>query len=390
MSFCTVAAIASQGTPTANKRFSTGGFPSPTRSPQESPDLSPRLRRASTLKLPIKISTDPSFSSRSSAARSRTRSLTAISPEDNPIRPPVQFPPSVLESPPLLETFSGTLPETPIADNTSDRPAPLRPNRRPSSPPPPPKDNPLPQPPRQREEAASTARAPSRQATTIPTSTPEKKSPAPARKPSSRPVSPELPRAPRQPRVEETKPASARPVQQEYREEERQPQQQRFAPPPTMSSPAKNPQLAMDTAQAYTQGNSQAANRGPIANLPLPNLSGQANGVIGKSSLSSPIDHSLPVEDGGTSAPLQPRPPSNKSSDGKTTEEPESTSQESLSQEALERIAAQSPPSNLLKGPVGADGKLKDAALMVGIKLDLEAEVHLTARVRGDILVGLY
>ena len=33
---------------------------------------------------------------------------------------------------------------------------------------------------------------------------------------------------------------------------------------------------------------------------------------------------------------------------------------------------------------------LKDAALMVGIKLDLEAEVHLTARVRGDILVGLY
>ncbi|KAJ9134285.1 hypothetical protein NKR23_g10216 [Pleurostoma richardsiae] len=45
---------------------------------------------------------------------------------------------------------------------------------------------------------------------------------------------------------------------------------------------------------------------------------------------------------------------------------------------------------NLLKGPVGPDGKLKDAALMVGIKLDLEAEVHLTARVRGDILVGLY
>ncbi|OAA65485.1 hypothetical protein SPI_02272 [Niveomyces insectorum RCEF 264] len=45
---------------------------------------------------------------------------------------------------------------------------------------------------------------------------------------------------------------------------------------------------------------------------------------------------------------------------------------------------------NLLKGPIDANGKLKDAALMVGIKLDLEAEVHLTARVRGDILIGLY
>lgn len=48
------------------------------------------------------------------------------------------------------------------------------------------------------------------------------------------------------------------------------------------------------------------------------------------------------------------------------------------------------PVGNLLKGPVGADGNLKDAALMVGIKLDLEAEIHLTARVRGDVLVGLY
>lgn len=47
-------------------------------------------------------------------------------------------------------------------------------------------------------------------------------------------------------------------------------------------------------------------------------------------------------------------------------------------------------PGNLLKGPVDDEGKLKSAALMVGIKLDLEAEVHLTARVRGDILVGLY
>lgn len=45
---------------------------------------------------------------------------------------------------------------------------------------------------------------------------------------------------------------------------------------------------------------------------------------------------------------------------------------------------------NLLRGPVDAKGNLKDAALMVGIKLDLEAEVHLTARIRGDVLVGLY
>lgn len=48
------------------------------------------------------------------------------------------------------------------------------------------------------------------------------------------------------------------------------------------------------------------------------------------------------------------------------------------------------PSGNLLKGPVDSDGNLKDASLTVGIKLDLEAEVHLTARVRGDILVGLY
>jgi hypothetical protein len=45
---------------------------------------------------------------------------------------------------------------------------------------------------------------------------------------------------------------------------------------------------------------------------------------------------------------------------------------------------------NLLKGPVDEAGKLKDAALIVGIKLDLEAEVHLTARISGDILIGLY
>ncbi|KAH8204288.1 hypothetical protein TruAng_001574 [Truncatella angustata] len=51
---------------------------------------------------------------------------------------------------------------------------------------------------------------------------------------------------------------------------------------------------------------------------------------------------------------------------------------------------ANGPVGNLLKGPVDKNGNLKSAALLVGIKLDLEAEVHLTARVRGDILVGLY
>ena len=44
----------------------------------------------------------------------------------------------------------------------------------------------------------------------------------------------------------------------------------------------------------------------------------------------------------------------------------------------------------LLKGATDDNGNLKPAALLVGIKLDLEAEVHLTARVRGDICVGLY
>ncbi|CAN8105096.1 unnamed protein product [Discula destructiva] len=48
------------------------------------------------------------------------------------------------------------------------------------------------------------------------------------------------------------------------------------------------------------------------------------------------------------------------------------------------------PIGNLLKGTVDKEGNLKDASLSVGIKLDLEAEVHLTARIRGDILVGLY
>ncbi|KAI0401300.1 hypothetical protein F4802DRAFT_433407 [Xylaria palmicola] len=48
------------------------------------------------------------------------------------------------------------------------------------------------------------------------------------------------------------------------------------------------------------------------------------------------------------------------------------------------------PAGQLLRGATDEHGNQKPAALLVGIKLDLEAEVHLTARVRGDICVGLY
>ncbi|TEY82584.1 hypothetical protein BOTCAL_0028g00050 [Botryotinia calthae] len=48
------------------------------------------------------------------------------------------------------------------------------------------------------------------------------------------------------------------------------------------------------------------------------------------------------------------------------------------------------PAGHLLKGATEADGSLKPAAVMVGIKLDLEAEAHLTAHIRGDIVIGLY
>ncbi|KAF2471849.1 uncharacterized protein BDR25DRAFT_303238 [Lindgomyces ingoldianus] len=50
----------------------------------------------------------------------------------------------------------------------------------------------------------------------------------------------------------------------------------------------------------------------------------------------------------------------------------------------------QTPAGTIVKGPIDDEGKLKDAALLLGIKLDLEAEIHLTARIRGDITVGLY
>ncbi|CAG9952236.1 hypothetical protein V2G26_014832 [Clonostachys chloroleuca] len=48
------------------------------------------------------------------------------------------------------------------------------------------------------------------------------------------------------------------------------------------------------------------------------------------------------------------------------------------------------PAGQIIKGATQDDGSLRDAALLLGIKLDLEAEVHLTARVKGDVVVGLY
>ncbi|KAF2704614.1 hypothetical protein K504DRAFT_441999 [Pleomassaria siparia CBS 279.74] len=48
------------------------------------------------------------------------------------------------------------------------------------------------------------------------------------------------------------------------------------------------------------------------------------------------------------------------------------------------------PAGNIVKGAVNDDGSMKTAALLLGIKLDLEAEIHLTARIRGDITIGLY
>jgi len=47
-------------------------------------------------------------------------------------------------------------------------------------------------------------------------------------------------------------------------------------------------------------------------------------------------------------------------------------------------------PGQLLRGATDDKGDQKTAALLVGLKLDLEAEVHLTARVKGDVCVGLY
>jgi hypothetical protein len=46
-------------------------------------------------------------------------------------------------------------------------------------------------------------------------------------------------------------------------------------------------------------------------------------------------------------------------------------------------------PGGLVKLPENADGKPKDPSLQISVKLDIAVEVHLSARIRGDIVIGL-
>ncbi|KID82150.1 hypothetical protein MAJ_08927, partial [Metarhizium majus ARSEF 297] len=64
--------------------------------------------------------------------------------------------------------------------------------------------------------------------------------------------------------------------------------------------------------------------------------------------------------------------------------------QSQISQAVPALSSLSKPAGQLLRGATDDKGEQKAAALLVGIKLDLEAEVHLTARVKGDICVGLY
>lgn len=101
----------------------------------------------------------------------------------------------------------------------------------------------------------------------------------------------------------------------------------------------------------FSMGNGNSKITAQSGSLPLPNLSGRPNGPVG---MLYPLCPPHPYLSSGYANPV-----------------PFCT-------------------GNLLRGPVDDEGNLKAAALTVGIKLDLEAEVHLSARVRGDILVGLY
>ncbi|KAI8256504.1 hypothetical protein K4K53_007021 [Colletotrichum sp. SAR 10_77] len=80
-----------------------------------------------------------------------------------------------------------------------------------------------------------------------------------------------------------------------------------------------------------------------------------------------------------TTAPSNSLSTSNPNNSLNTTNTNKENSGKSLPMPGLSG-PANGPIGNLLKGPVDDNGKLKDAGLMVGIKLDLEAEVHLTAR----------
>ncbi|KAL1648453.1 hypothetical protein SLS58_002208 [Diplodia intermedia] len=77
------------------------------------------------------------------------------------------------------------------------------------------------------------------------------------------------------------------------------------------------------------------------------------------------------------------------SKDPKASQQQGSGSSSSLPQPpSSSNLAA--PAGQMLKGASDDDGNAKSASLLIGIKLDLEAEIHLTARVRGDISIGLY
>ncbi|KAH8735717.1 hypothetical protein BGZ61DRAFT_440774 [Ilyonectria robusta] len=103
-----------------------------------------------------------------------------------------------------------------------------------------------------------------------------------------------------------------------------------------------------------------------------------------------------------TSTPALPKPPITSSSLAKTN--PYQSDSDSDGQARGGRRGAKQqfvvplptstglsqPAGQLLRGATDDNGNQKSAALLVGIKLDLEAEVHLTARVKGDICVGLY
>lgn len=113
----------------------------------------------------------------------------------------------------------------------------------------------------------------------------------------------------------------------------------------------------------FSMGNGNNKVTAQSGSLPLPGLSGRPNGPVGMCSFSCHGGHCPGCVQSCPGDPLS---------------------------FLISILTSTLPPGNLLRGPVDDEGNLKAAALTVGIKLDLEAEVHLSARVRGDILVGLY
>ncbi|KAK1537784.1 hypothetical protein CPAR01_07897 [Colletotrichum paranaense] len=194
---------------------------------------------------------------------------------------------------------------------------------------------------------------------------------------SSRPSSPDRPASPRPPSSlsQPSRPSSPRPSSP--RPSTPRPSTPPLLPPPrprstttaTMSSPTKNsvPPTSTTTSNPSTTTTSSS------------------NPLNSSTSNSSYPNNSLSTSNPNSSL----NNTNNTKSINNNTNNQNSGFGNSLPMPGLSG-PANGPIGNLLKGPVDDNGKLKDAGLMVGIKLDLEAEVHLTARVRGDILVGLY